>query len=127
MKSETSFRVFFLKQHRKNSLINIFSYEKVYFWISAFDYRAIVLPKMHIVHWCLCSYQGGVQVMCVRSLLPPPEEKIFLISLSLAGLALHNAYIPGGENLYNCLLLGRKQVGVSIKVWCHSQKCEFRE
>ena len=51
MKSETSFRVFFLKQHRKNSLKNIFSSQKVYFWISAFDHRAIVLPKMHIVHW----------------------------------------------------------------------------
>ena len=45
MKSETSFRVFFLKQHRKNSLKNIFSHQKVYFWISAFDYWAIVLPK----------------------------------------------------------------------------------
>ena len=50
MKSETSFRVFFLKQHRKNSLKNIFSHQKVYFWISAFDHRAIVVPKMHIVH-----------------------------------------------------------------------------
>ena len=79
----------------------------------------IILPHHHC---CRGSYQGGVQVMCVRSLLPPPEEKIFLISLSLAGLALHNAHIPGGENLYNCLLLGRNQVGVSIKVWCHSQK-----
>ena len=28
-----------------------FSHQKVYFWISAFDHRAIVLPKMHIVHW----------------------------------------------------------------------------
>ena len=52
MKSETSFRVFFLKQHRKNSLKNIFSHQKVYFWLSAFDHRAIVLDKMHIVHWC---------------------------------------------------------------------------
>ena len=51
MKSETSFRVFFLKQHRKNSLKNIFSHQKVYFWISAFDHRAIVVPKMHIVRW----------------------------------------------------------------------------
>ena len=23
----------------------------MYFWISAFDHRAIVVPKMHIVHW----------------------------------------------------------------------------
>ena len=23
----------------------------MYFWISAFDHRAIVLDKMHIVHW----------------------------------------------------------------------------
>ena len=30
-----------------------FSHQKVYFWISAFDHRAIVVPKMHIVHW-LC-------------------------------------------------------------------------
>ena len=52
MKSETSFRVFFLKQHRKNSLKNIFSHQKVYFWISAFDHRAIVVPKMHIVQCC---------------------------------------------------------------------------
>ena len=50
MKSETSFRVFFLKQHRKNSLKNIV-FPSVYFWISAFDHRAIVVPKMHIVHW----------------------------------------------------------------------------
>ena len=28
-----------------------FSHQKVYFWISAFDHRAIVLDKMHIVHW----------------------------------------------------------------------------
>ena len=28
-----------------------FSHQKVYFWISAFDHRAIVVPKMHIVHW----------------------------------------------------------------------------
>ena len=27
-----------------------FSHQKVYFWISAFDHRAIVLDKMHIVH-----------------------------------------------------------------------------
>ena len=26
-----------------------FSHRKVYFWISAFDHRAIVLDKMHIV------------------------------------------------------------------------------
>ena len=51
MKSETSFRVFFLKQYRKNSLKNIFSHQKVYLWISAFDHRAIVVPKMHIVQW----------------------------------------------------------------------------
>ena len=56
MKSETSFRVFFLKQHRKNSLKNIFSHQEVYFWISAFDYWAIVLPKMHIVQWRI-SYE----------------------------------------------------------------------
>ena len=30
-----------------------FSHQKVYFWISAFDHRAIVLDKMHIVH-CSC-------------------------------------------------------------------------
>ena len=28
-----------------------FSHQKVYFWISAFDHRAIILDKMHIVHW----------------------------------------------------------------------------
>ena len=28
-----------------------FSHQKVYFWISAFDHRGIVVPKMHIVHW----------------------------------------------------------------------------
>ena len=28
-----------------------FSHQKVYFWISAFDHRAIVEPKMHIVQW----------------------------------------------------------------------------
>ena len=28
-----------------------FSHQKVYFWISAFDHRAILLDKMHIVHW----------------------------------------------------------------------------
>ena len=28
-----------------------FFHQKVYFWISTFDHRAIVLPKMHIVHW----------------------------------------------------------------------------
>ena len=28
-----------------------FPHQKVYFWISAFDHRAIVLDKMHIVHW----------------------------------------------------------------------------
>merc|ERR550534_1954505 len=58
MKSETSFRVFFLKQHRKNSLKNIFSHQKVYFWISAFDHRAIVVPKMHIVHWGVTRVQA---------------------------------------------------------------------
>ena len=26
-----------------------FSHQKVYFWISAFDHKAIVLDKMHIV------------------------------------------------------------------------------
>ena len=55
MKSKTSFRVFFLKQHRKNSLKNIFSRQKVYFWISAFDHRAIVLDKMHIVQCSICA------------------------------------------------------------------------
>ena len=30
-----------------------FSHQKVYFWISAFDHRAIVVPKMHIVQCCL--------------------------------------------------------------------------
>merc|ERR1712155_343755 len=28
-----------------------FSHQKVYFWISAFDHRAIVLDKMHILQW----------------------------------------------------------------------------
>ena len=28
-----------------------FFHQKVYFWISAFDHRAIVVPKMHIVQW----------------------------------------------------------------------------
>ena len=28
-----------------------FPHQKVYFWISAFDHRAIVVPKMHIVQW----------------------------------------------------------------------------
>ena len=28
-----------------------FSHQKVYFWISAFDHRAIILDKMHIVQW----------------------------------------------------------------------------
>ena len=28
-----------------------FSHQKVYFWISGFDHRAIVVPKMHIVQW----------------------------------------------------------------------------
>ena len=75
MKSETSFRVFFLKQHRKNGLKNIFSHQKVYFWISAFDHRAIVLDKMHIVHWRegtgvekiirLCETDRGTQTMAV--------------------------------------------------------------
>ena len=51
MKSETSFRVFFLKQHRKKASKIFLSHQKVYFWISAFDHRAIVLDKMHIVQW----------------------------------------------------------------------------
>ena len=28
-----------------------FSHQRVYFWISAFDHRAIILDKMHIVQW----------------------------------------------------------------------------
>ena len=57
MKSETSFRVLFLKQHRKNSLKIFVSHQKVYFWILAFDHRAIVLDKMHIVQCSdICSY-----------------------------------------------------------------------
>ena len=67
MKSETSFRVFFLKQHRKNSLKNIFSHQKVYFWISAFDHRAIILDKMHIVHWwALCRRESLDSLSCAN-------------------------------------------------------------
>ena len=71
MKSETSFRVFFLKQHRKNSLKNIFSHQKVYFWIAVFDHRAIVLPKMHIVQ---CAYSCGRTSQCQSHANKPMNE-----------------------------------------------------
>ena len=32
-----------------------FSHQKVYFWISAFDHRGIVVPKMHIVQCMLLN------------------------------------------------------------------------
>ena len=36
----------------------------MYFWISAFDHRAIVVPKMHIVH---CTVTPLVSNACQRS------------------------------------------------------------
>ena len=38
-----------------------FSHQKVYFWISAFDHRAIVLDKMHIVQWRLLYLAFSIQ------------------------------------------------------------------
>ena len=34
----------------------------MYFWISAFDHRAIVLDKMHIVHWWEWETPGKVSL-----------------------------------------------------------------
>ena len=43
----------------------------MYFWISAFDHRAIIVPKMHIVHCCRVELgvQWGVENTRLRSLL----------------------------------------------------------
>ena len=38
-----------------------FSRQKVYFWISAFDRRAIVLDKMHIVH-CIFLRPTSIEI-----------------------------------------------------------------
>ena len=41
----------------------------MYFWISAFDHRAIVVPKMHIVH---CWETGVEEVQTkVKDLMTP--------------------------------------------------------
>ena len=50
IKIETSFKVFILKEHRKNNLKNIFFPWESGFWISVFGHGAIVLPNVHIVH-----------------------------------------------------------------------------
>ena len=51
MKSETSLKVVFLKEHRKIASKILFPNEKVFLRLQPKYHRAIVLYKQHIVQW----------------------------------------------------------------------------
>ena len=93
-----------------------FSHQKVYFWISAFDHRGIVVPKMHIVHcgalsvclrhclWvgCPCIMPAGQRV--VESVNTERKEKIgtlTVIKCSFGICDLFQLTNQRGSLLYN--------------------------
>ena len=55
----------------------LFSHQKVYFWISAFDHRAIVVPKMHIVHCADVDPRESCQLLSIGISQEPINFRLF--------------------------------------------------
>ena len=55
----------------------------MYFWISAFDHRAIVLPKMHIMQWAEPNYPSVINKPAATG--PAASDKFMTEATSMGG------------------------------------------